>query len=266
MRLVDLTRPLDSGMRDRMPDLARAAVQVIAPKVEPIHPATRGAEMMCAAFGCTVDDLPDGEGWGDEKLTMYAHIGTHVDAPLHYGTTCEGKPARTITDIGLEELVVPTVVLDIEGQVPKGEGIPVEVLEDALAAAGGVVPDGGAALIRTGQSRVTPEDLDYYFYPGMTRAGTLWLAEQGAKVLGTDAAGWDRPFPVMRRAFEESGDPAEIWDGHFAGREREVFIVQQLTALDALPLQGFTVGFFPLPITGASAAPARVVAFLDEED
>ena len=45
---------------------------------------------------------------------------------------------------------------------------------------------------------------------------------------GTDALGWDRPFTVMRRAFRDSGDAREIWDAHFAGRDREVFIVQQL--------------------------------------
>ena len=98
----------------------------------------------------------------------------------------------------------------------------------------------------------------------MTREGTLFLAELGATVLGTDAAGWDRPFPVMRRAFQETGDPAQIWDGHVAGREREVLIVQQLVDLGRLPPSGFQVGFFPLKLARCSAAPARVVAFLPD--
>lgn len=97
----------------------------------------------------------------------------------------------------------------------------------------------------------------------MTRDGTLFLAELGAKVLGTDAAGWDRPFVEMRRAFAESGDRSEIWDAHFAGRDREVFIIQQLVNLEALPPAGFKLGAFPLKLAGCSAAPARVVAFVD---
>ena len=97
----------------------------------------------------------------------------------------------------------------------------------------------------------------------MTREGTLYLAELGGKVLGTDALGWDRPFMEMARAFKETGDASEIWDGHFAGRDREVFIVQQMTNLDALPPSGFKVGFFPLYLAGLSAAPARVVAFVE---
>jgi kynurenine formamidase len=195
-------------------------------------------------------------------LRITTHLGTHVDAPLHYGTICEGKPARTISDIALEELYVDAIVLDLREAAPR-EGIPVEALEAALKANGASVPQGGAILIRTGQERYGVSDPEFFAYPGMTRAGTLFLSGLGAKVLGTDALGWDRPFNVMRRAFLASGDPAEIWDGHFAGREREVFIVQQLANLVALPPSGFKVGFFPLRLAGCSAAPARVVAFLD---
>jgi kynurenine formamidase len=117
-------------------------------------------------------------------------------------------------------------------------------------------------MLRTGMEEHSIADIEMYTYPGMTRAGTLHLAERGAKVLGTDALGWDRPFGVMRRAFRDTGDSTQIWDGHFAGREREVFIVQQLVNLATLPPHGFSVGFFPMKLARCSAAPARVVAFL----
>jgi kynurenine formamidase len=67
----------------------------------------------------------------------------------------------------------------------------------------------------------------------------------------------------MRRPFEETRDKSQIWDGHFAGREREVVIVQQLANLHSLPANGFKVGFFPLKLARCSAAPARVVAFVE---
>jgi kynurenine formamidase len=217
---------------------------------------------MCQIFGCEQHHLPDGEGWGDERMRITTHLGTHVDAPLHYGSKSEGKPARTISDIGLEELYVDAIVLDLRHAARPGEGIPVAALEAALKANGAPVPKGGAVILRTGQERFTLADDGFFNYPGMTRDGTLFLAELGAKVLGTDALGWDRPFGVMRRAFRASGDPAEIWDGHFAGRTREVFIVQQMAQLAELPPSGFKVGFFPLRLKGCSAAPARVVAFV----
>ena len=262
MHIVDLTRTLDAADLDRLPDPVRPSASVLVPEVEHIDPDGAGVDIMCLVFGCTPEDLPDGEGWGDDRLAMSSHLGTHVDAPRHYGSTCEGAPARTIDEIGLDELVCDALVLDLRGRVAPGEGIPVEALDAALEAGGGAITPGCAVLLRTGMEDHDLTDLRFYAYPGMTREGTLHLARQGAKVLGTDAAGWDRPFPVMRRAFAETGDPSHIWDGHFAGRDHEVLIVQQLTNLASLPPHGFRIGCFPLKLAGCSASPARVVAFV----
>lgn len=262
MRLVDLTRTLDSADLERLPEAVRPSSSVLVPQVEYTNPKGRGAEVMSQLFGCETHDLPDGEGWGEERVTINSHIGTHVDAPLHYGSTCEGRPARTIEAIGLDELFCDGLVLDLRGLVEPGEGISVDALDAALAANGGAVTEGCAVMLRTGMEAFSLADLGLFNYPGMTSEGTLHLAGLGAKVLGTDALGWDRPFAVMRRAFRDTGDASQIWDGHFAGRDREVFIVQQLANLAALPPNGFKVGFFPVKLARCSAAPARVVAFV----
>jgi kynurenine formamidase len=264
MRLVDLTRTLDSSDFERLPPQARPSASVLVPQVEYYSPSDRGADIMCQVFGCERHHLPGGEGWGEERLTINSHLGTHVDAPLHYGTQCEGKPARTVEAIALQELYCDGLVLDMRELCAPGEGITVDALKQALARNGGEVARGCAIMLRTGMEQYGIDDLRWYAYPGMTREGTLFLAELGAKVLGTDAAGWDRPFFVMRRAFRESADPAQIWDAHFAGRDREVFIVQQLDNLASLPPHGFKVGFFPMKLARCSAAPARVVAFVPE--
>jgi kynurenine formamidase len=264
VQLVDLTRTLDARDRERLPEQVRLAASILLPEIEHIEPAGSGVDVMCLVFGCQAEDLPDGEGWGDERIVMSSHLGTHVDAPLHYGSTCEGEPARTIDQIQLDELLCDGLILDLRDKVAPGEGISVDALDAALAENGGTITPGCAVLLRTGQEAYDLDDLRFFNYPGMTRAGTLHLAEQGAKVLGTDAPGWDRPFHVMRKAFAETGDRSQIWDGHFAGRDREVFIVQQLTNLAALPPNGFTVGFFPMKLAHCSAAPARVVAFVGE--
>jgi kynurenine formamidase len=262
MKLVDLTRTLDSNDMARLPEQVKGSASILVPQVEYFNPKAGGADIMCALFGCEKHHLPDGEGWGQETLTINSHIGTHVDAPLHYGSTCEGKPARTIEGIALDELYCDGIVLDLRELVKPGEGIGVEALERALAKNGGEVTPGSAIMLRTGMEQYDIDDIRWYTYPGMTRAGTLFLAGLGAKVLGTDAAGWDRPFYVMRKAFRQTKDPSEIWDAHFAGRDREVFIVQQLDNLKSLPPHGFKVGFFPIKLAHCSAAPARVVAFV----
>jgi kynurenine formamidase len=263
MRLVDLTRPLDPRDIEKFPENRRQSVATMVPEIEYQRPAFEGADAVCAAFACQKHDLPDGEGWGAERLHINTHLGTHVDAPLHYGSVCEGKPARTITDIGLDELFVDGLVLDMRGLVKASEGIEIEALKTAISRNGAPITRGCAVMLRTGQEAYDFGDPEFFQYPGMTRDGTLFLAKSGAKILCTDALGWDRPFHVIRRTFRETGDRSTIWDGHFAGRDAEVFIVQQIHKLAALPPHGFKVGFFPLPLAGCSASPARVVAFLD---
>jgi kynurenine formamidase len=262
MQLVDLTRPLDPADIEKFPENRRAGVATMVPEIEYQRPAFEGAQAMCLNFACQQHDLPGGEGWGAERLHINTHLGTHVDAPLHYGSTCEGKPARTITDIALEELYVDGLVLDLRGLVKPAEGIEIEALKTAIARNGAAITPGSALMLRTGQEAYDFGDPEFFQYPGMTREGTLFLAGTGAKILCTDALGWDRPFHVIRRAFRETGDPATIWDGHLAGREKEVFIVQQIHNLAAVPPSGFKVGFFPLPLARCSASPARVVAFV----
>jgi len=262
MKLIDLTRPLDPRDIEKFPENRRQGVATMVPEIEYQRPAFEGAEAVCAAFACQKHDLPDGEGWGAERLHINTHLGTHVDAPLHYGSTCEGRPARTITDIALDELYVDGLVLDLRGSVRPGEGIETRALETAIANNGAQITPGCALMLRTGQESFDFGDPQFFQYPGMTREGTLLLASTGAKILCTDALGWDRPFHVIRRTFRETGDRSTIWDGHFAGREKEVFIVQQIHNLSALPANGFKVGFFPLPLARCSASPARVVAFV----
>jgi kynurenine formamidase len=264
VKLVDLTRPLDPEDIHKFPENRRQGAATMVPEIEYHHPAHEGADQVCAAFGCARDDLPDGEGWGSERLHINTHLGTHVDAPLHYGSMCEGQPARTITDISVDELFVDALVLDLRGMVRPNEGIEIEALKTAIANNGAPITPGCALLLRTGQERYSLGDKEYFQYPGMTRSGTLFLANTGAKILGTDALGWDRPFHIIRRAFRDTKDRSTIWDGHYAGREKEVFIVQQMHNLASVPASGFKVGCFPLPLARCSASPARVVAFVPE--
>lgn len=263
-RLIDLTASMDPDYRALVPKEFPRFDKIVAPDITYFSPAVEGKEIMMRMYGCPAEHLPDGEGYGSDLVTdMTTHCGTHVDAPLHSGRTIEGRPARTMSDIALGELFRPGLVLDVRPWVEPDEGIPVEALRKAVEATGREVEQGQAVLIRTGQERYTNDQPEFYHYPGMTGDGTRYLTGLGATVLGTDALAWDRPTPVMVRAYQDSGDPAQIWDGHFAIRDREAFIVQNLVNLGALPLAGFMVGFFPINLPRTSAAPCRAVAFLD---
>lgn len=262
--LIDLSRTLDPANRELVPESYKPLASVLAPKIHYLRPEGEGRDRMTEMFDCPPEHLPHGEGWGEDWLTeMNTHCGTHVDAPLHSGNTVEGKPARTISDIALGELFRPGIVLDLRDSVESGKAIEIDALQAAIDAVR-PIEAGDAVLLRTGQERYSVSDPEFFNYPGMTGDGTRFLTSLGATILGTDAMAWDRPFPVMKAAYEQTGDPAEIWDGHFAITDREAFIVQQLDNLAAVPSTGFQVGFFPIKLPNTSASPCRVVAFVED--
>ena len=88
-RLVDLTRPLEPLDESTFPDVIKPLFRIISPEIDYVD-NQRGAEIMMQLFGCPKEHLPEGEGWGEDNLKMSSHMGTHVDAPLHYGSICAG--------------------------------------------------------------------------------------------------------------------------------------------------------------------------------
>jgi kynurenine formamidase len=262
-KLIDLTRPLVAMPESAFPPALRPLHRIIAPTIDFVDHA-RGAAIMCELFNCTADDLPEREGWAEDTVTISSHLGTHVDAPWHTGSRTAGKPAKTVDQIPLEDLYCHGVVLDVTHKKSTGQPITIEDLQNALTKIDYKIKAGDAVMMRTDHDKFELTDPARYSYPGMTRESTLWLAEQGAKVAGTDALGWDRPFPVMIAEFQQTKRKEAIWDAHYACRDVELYVVQQLVNLDKLPPHGFEVCFFPILLVGASAAPARVVAFVGE--
>ncbi|MEI8631767.1 cyclase family protein [Vibrio sp. PP-XX7] len=98
---------------------------------------------------------------------------------------------------------------------------------------------------------------------GMGSEATLYLLNQGIRVVGTDAWSWDVPFKYTREKFAESGDASIIWEGHKAGREIGYGQMEKLSNLDTLPADGFMVSCFPYKIKNGSAGFIRAVAIFD---
>jgi kynurenine formamidase len=69
----------------------------------------------------------------------------------------------------------------------------------------------------------------------------------------------------MAKKAKESNNPDLFWQAHLVGQQHEYLHMEQLTNLESLPAFGFKVAVFPLKIKGASAAPARVVAIMDQD-
>ena len=189
-------------------------------------------------------------------------MGTHMDAPWHYHPTSEGKESRTIDEIPIEYCFSNGVVLDMTHKKP-GELINSQDIREALKKMKYELTPLDIVLIRTDTDKFWDTIKYWTNYAGVGREGTIWLIDQGIKVVGTDAPGWDRPFHVQAREFRETGNKDLIWEGHYAGIEREYYQMEKLTNLDQLPPYGFKVSCFPIKILKASAAWVRPVAIIE---
>jgi len=219
---------------------------------------------MKAIFGCEESDLPGGLGWSNDTVTLSAHSGTHVDAPWHYAPVSEGKRARTIDEMPLEWFYHDGVVLDMRHK-PQGSGVSVDDLKEALGKVGYKIKPWDIILIQTGADKLWGKQEYFNAGCGMTRESTLWLIEQGVRVMGTDAWGWDRPFWAIREEFSRTGDKRVIWSGHYVGIEREYCHIEKLANLDKIPKPfGFKVACFPIKLKGGSAGWSRVVAIVED--
>lgn len=77
-----------------------------------------------------------------------------------------------------------------------------------------------------------------------------------------DAWGWDMPFNLQAQQANAKSEPGIFWAAHQAHLAHSP--MEPLINLGALPGSEFKVACFPFEIRGAGAAPARVVAIIDE--
>lgn len=254
MKLVDLSRPLENTDYADPPGLG--------PKINYMgHDDT--AEQVLSFFpGVAREQLPGGEGWAVEEVTLSTHNGTHLDAPYHFHSTMDGgKRAITIDEVPLEWCWGPGVKLDFR-RFANGYVATARDVEDELARIGHTLREGDIVLVNTAAA-------DAYGTPayvgtgcGMGREATLYLTERGVRVTGTDAWSWDAPFTYTARKVAETGDATLIWEGHRAGMVRGYCHIEKMAALETLPASGFEVVCFPVKVKGASAGWCRPVALI----
>ena len=222
------------------------------------------AAFMASFFDAPVDDLPDGNGWGNDTVTLITHAGTHVDAPWHYYPTCGGQRARTIDEMPLEWFYGDGVLLDMRHK-PQGGLIETADLQAALTKIDYTLNPGDIVLIQTDTDKLWGKAEYFAAGAGVSANATRWLIAQGIRVMGIDTWGWDQPLWAQKERYKASGDPSVIWEAHRVGRDLEYCQIEKLANLDQLPRPtGFKVACFPVKVAGGSAGWTRVVAMFED--
>ena len=252
MKLVDLSRPLENTEYADPPGLG--------PQITYMGHNDTVDQLLSFFPGVERDQLPGGEGWAVEQVTLSTHNGTHLDAPYHFHSTMDGgKRAITIDEVPLEWCWARGVKLDFR-KFENGYVATAQDVEDELDRIGHTLEEGDIVLVNTsaGDAYGSPEYVATGC--GMGKEATLFLAERGVKITGTDAWSWDAPFIYTAQRVAETGDASLFWEGHRAGIDRCYMHMEKLANLETLPGNGFEVICFPVKIKAASAGWCRPVA------
>lgn len=253
MRLIDLSSTVDARLWEPEP--------VTHTLMSAVEGAKHMADGMRENFGIDLPDdaFPGGEFLTNDMLYLSTHTGTHVDAPNHYGTRHDGKPARTIDEMPLDWFDRPAFVLDVRGL--ERSTADADDLKAALHRIDYAPQPLDIALIHTGASAWAGTQRYFSEFIGLDGSATRFLLDLGIRVIGTDAFSLDAPFGDIISRYRVANDPSVLWPAHFAGRDQEYCQIERLANLDALPApHGFSVTCFPVKIARAGAGWTRAVA------
>ena len=222
-----------------------------------------GARRLAALAKIDPTDFEGGMALASDEVTASTHAGTHVDAPWHYGPTCEGKPSKTIDQVPLEWCYGNGVVLDFR-YLEQGSEITVEDVKEALKKIDYTLNEGDIVLIETGADKYWGTNKYLPAQSGLGMDATEFIVNQGVRVIGIDGWGLDRPVAKMSEAYHSTHNKKALWPSHFFGRQREYLQVEKMANLDKLPSTGFKVCVFPIKIERGSAGWTRAVAILED--
>lgn len=268
LRCIDLSLPISPSTAEPDPPHIdyvshdRSAKELAAICTNLVRQTAVGA---ASAAVITENAFVDRLGLANENIRLDSHAGTHMDAPWHFGPLCENKPAKTIDQIPLEWCFAPGVVLDLRHKKPGDLILPAD-LQQALDHIHYVLRPRDIVLLMTGADKHFEQEDYFSAHPGMGREATLWLLDQGIRVIGIDGWGFDRPVHAMLEDHVATGGEYRLVPAHMVGREREYCHIEKMANLDQIPVPyGFWVSCFPVKVERGSAGWVRAVALVDGE-
>ena len=99
--------------------------------------------------GLKEEQLPDGEAWAVEFVTLATHNGTHMDAPYHYQSKdIHGNRMITIDEVPIDWFFRPGVKLDFR-HLPDGHVVSAAEVEAELARIGHALKPFDIVLVNT---------------------------------------------------------------------------------------------------------------------
>jgi kynurenine formamidase len=185
------------------------------------------------------------------RLCIVEHTGTHLDAPRHFDAA-----GKSVGDLGIADLVVPLVVIDLRDKCAADRDARVEP-EDILRweRRHGRLPSGTCVAMLSGWQplaevarymQLPPADRGKS--PGFGEAAGALLMDRGVRGIAVDTLsldpGGEMPAYPLHRRWLRSGR----WG------------LEAIANLDRVPAEGATLFVGAPPIADATGTPVRAIA------
>lgn len=200
-----------------------------------------------------------GPFWKHQNIHTGEHVGTHIDAPVHW---ISGRDGHDVSTLPVERLFGPAVVLDLTEKVEQNPDYLIQISDiQEWEEVNGKLPDNSWLLLRTGWDKYSHDQKAFLnaddngsHTPGLSAEASEWLAtETNISGIGVDTVGID----AGRGAELDPPFPAHY---HLLGNDK--YGVTSLQNLDQLPATGALLIVAPLPIVGGTGSPSRIFALV----
>lgn len=172
-----------------------------------------------------------------DRLEMVGNTGTYIDSPFHrYADGCD------LAGLALDQISgVPAVVVRVAGATNRA----VDWTEFAASNV-----KGKAVLVHTGWDRHWRTDAYFEGHPFLTEKAAVYLRDQGARLVGIDSLNID----------DTSGGTRPV---HTILLGAGIPIVEHLTGLEQLPIEGVRFWAVPPKVSQMGTFPVRAHAWID---
>lgn len=179
------------------------------------------------------------DGWNASTLELYSHIGTHMDAPLHFEVN-----QQSIDEIAVERFIRQAWVVDLSDISPSAL-----ITVADMAPIADNIQKGESLIIRTDWSKKLGTKSYRDELPRISEELAQWLGQKGVGLLAIE------PPSVA-----DVNNLEEVTKIHTILMEHDIIIVEGLANLDALTKNQVILIATPLKIMRGDGAPARVLA------
>jgi arylformamidase len=177
------------------------------------------------------------DGFNEKNLNIYTHTGTHIDAPSHMI-----NKGKTIDEFNINEFIGIAIIIDISS-------IKEVTLKEIMKYEDKII-NCDFVILKTGYEKYWGSKEYFNNYPSLTEDAVKWLCDFNLKGIGIDAISIDKFDSID-------------FEIHNIILSRGKLIIENLTNLDIINREEFTLVATPLKIEDGDGSPVRAVAITD---